>query len=68
MKISARNQLAGVVRTVRKGAVMAEVVVDVKAGPITAAITAGSVDDLKLGEGDQVTVIIKATEVIVGKG
>jgi molybdopterin-binding protein len=67
MKISARNQLTGVVRSVRKGAVMAEVVVDVDAGSVTSVITAGSVDHLALSDGDRVTVIIKATEVMVGK-
>jgi molybdopterin-binding protein len=67
MKISARNQFKGIVRSVKKGAVMAEVVVDIQPGPMTAAITAGSVDHLRLGEGDEVTVIIKATEVLVAK-
>jgi molybdopterin-binding protein len=34
---------------------------------MTSAIAAGSVDHLRLGEGDEVTVIIKATEVLIGK-
>lgn len=67
MKISARNQLTGVVRSVRRGAIMGEVAVDVDPAPITAVITLGSIDHLALAEGDRVTVIIKATEVMIGK-
>jgi molybdopterin-binding protein len=46
---------------------MAEVEVKVKAGKIVAAITEGSLKRLKLKAGDRVTVIIKATEVLIGK-
>jgi molybdopterin-binding protein len=46
---------------------MAEVEVKVTAGKIVAAITDGSVKKLKLKAGDKVTVIIKATEVLIGK-
>ena len=43
MKISARNQLPGTVKTVTEGAVMAEVAVDVDGGhEIIAAITTES--------------------------
>lgn len=67
MQISARNQLKGQVVRVRSGSVMAEVEVKVKAGKVVAAITDGSVKRLKLKAGDKVTVIIKATEVLIGK-
>ena len=67
MQISARNQLKGQVVRVKSGAVMAEVEVKVKAGKVVAAITDGSVKRLKLKVGDKVTVIIKATEVLIGK-
>jgi molybdopterin-binding protein len=65
MKISARNQLTGTVKAVKTGAVMAEVTVDVKPGSVTAAITDTSRDRLGLKEGDEVAVIIKATEVMI---
>jgi len=65
MEISARNQLTGTVKAVKSGAVMAEVTVDVKPGSVTAAITDASRDKLKLKEGDTVSVIIKATEVMI---
>ena len=67
MEISARNQLKGQIVRVKSGAVMAEVEVKVKAGNVVAAITDGSVKRLKLKAGDKVTVIIKATEVLIGK-
>jgi molybdate transport system regulatory protein len=67
MELSARNQLKGQVTRIKSGAVMAEVEVKVKAGKVVAAITEGSLKRLKLKTGDRVTVIIKATEVMIGK-
>ena len=67
MEISARNQLKGQVVRVKSGAVMAEVEVKIKPGKVVAAITDSSVKRLKLKAGDKVTVIIKATEVLIGK-
>ena len=67
MEISARNQLKGQIVKVKSGAVMAEVEVKIKPGKVVAAITDGSVKRLKLKAGDKVTVIIKATEVLLGK-
>jgi molybdate transport system regulatory protein len=67
MQLSARNQLKGQVVRVKTGSVMAEVEVKVKAGKVVAAITDGSAKLLKLKAGDKVTVIIKATEVLIGK-
>jgi molybdopterin-binding protein len=46
---------------------MAEVEVKVRAGKVVAAITDTSVKRLKLKPGDKVTVIIKSTEVLIGK-
>jgi molybdopterin-binding protein len=66
MQLSARNQLAGTVRSVELGAVMAEVVVDVDGQQIVSAITRSSAERLGLTEGQQVTVFIKATEVLLG--
>jgi molybdopterin-binding protein len=65
MELSARNQLKGTVQAVKSGAVMAEVTVNVEAGTVTAAITDSSRERLNLTEGDQVSVIIKATEVMI---
>jgi molybdate transport system regulatory protein len=67
LQLSARNQLKGQVVKVKSGSAMAEVEVKVKAGTVVAAITDGSAKRLKLKAGDRVTVIIKATEVLIGK-
>ena len=66
MRLSARNQLNGTVRSVELGAVMAEVVVDVDGQQIVSAITRSSAERLGLAEGQPVTVFIKATEVLLG--
>jgi molybdopterin-binding protein len=67
MELSARNQLKGEVVRVKSGTVMAEVEVKIEAGNVVAAITDGSLKRLGLKSGDRVTVIIKATEVLIGK-
>jgi molybdopterin-binding protein len=46
---------------------MAEVTVDVGGQEIVSVITRGSVERLGLREGDAVTVVIKSTEVMLGK-
>jgi len=65
MPISARNQLPGVVRSIRLGEVMAEVLVEVGDHEIVSVITRRSVEDLGLAEGATVTVVIKSTEVML---
>ena len=67
MELSARNQLRGTVKSVYKGSVMAEVVLDVGGQEIVSAITRRSVERLNLSEGDEVVAIVKATEVLIGK-
>ena len=67
MKLSARNQLSGTVKSSKLGNVMAEVAVDVDAGAIVAAITRSSAESLDIKPGDKVTVVIKATEVMIAK-
>jgi molybdopterin-binding protein len=67
MKLSARNQLRGRVTAVKSGAVMAEVEVRVEAADVVAAITDVSREHLGLKEGDEVTVVIKSTEVLIAK-
>ncbi len=67
MKMSARNQLRGKVKTVKPGAVMAEVVVELEGGQeVVAAITLGSAQELNLKVGDDVVAIIKSTDVMIG--
>jgi len=67
MKLSARNQISGVVTGTKLGNVMAEVTVNIDAAEIVSAITRGSVESLDLKPGDKVTVVIKSTEVMIAK-
>jgi molybdopterin-binding protein len=67
VQLSTRNQLAGKVTEVKLGGIMAEVTVDLGGQSIVAAITRGSAEQLELAAGDEVTVLVKATEVMLGK-
>ena len=68
MQLSARNQLAGKVTNVDLGAVMANIKIEItEPNVITGVITKESAEKLGLAEGDDVTAIIKSTEVIIGK-
>lgn len=65
--ISARNQLAGTVAEVKKGAVNGHVSLKLADGnAIKGSITNEAIDDLGLTEGAQALAIVKATDVIVG--
>jgi molybdopterin-binding protein len=65
VEISARNQLNGTVRSVRLGAVMSEVVLDIGGQEVVAAITRSSVERMGLQEGSEAIAVIKATDVMV---
>jgi molybdopterin-binding protein len=65
--LSARNQFVGMIKSVKLGNVMAEVVVTVGSIEIVSAITRTSAETLGLKAGDQVKTIIKSTEVIIDK-
>ena len=68
MRLSARNQLPGTVVSVDDGAVMSTVVIRLAGGQdVVSVITKESAHNLDLQEGDQVTAVIKSTEVMVGK-
>jgi molybdate transport system regulatory protein len=69
MKISARNILEGKVQSVTKGAVNAQVTLLLSGGEhIVSIITNSSIDSLSLVTGKTAYAIVKANEVIVGKG
>ena len=68
MRLSTRNQLSATVESVTEGSVMATVKVVLGDGQaVTAAITREAVHDLSLAAGDQVPVLVKATEVMLAK-
>jgi molybdopterin-binding protein len=67
MRLSTRNQLAGVVTEVTVGAVMATVKVRLDGGEqiVTASITKEAVEELGLAPGVPTTVLVKSTEVML---
>lgn len=66
MAISARNQFKGKVASIKHGAVMSEVVIDIGGGhEIVSLISVSSAKRLKLKKGSDAVAIIKATEVLV---
>jgi molybdopterin-binding protein len=68
MKVSARNLIKGKVISVKEGAVMAKVTVEIGGGNnISSVITLESLKDLDMKIGDEVYTIIKSTEVILAK-
>ena len=65
--ISARNQIAGIVASVKKGAVNGHVAIETADGArIMGSITNEAIDELGLAEGGKALAIVKATDVIVG--
>ena len=66
MQISARNVLSGRVKSVTFGVVSAEVVVELSGGDeIVSVITKRSAEELRLSEGKEVSVVVKATSVMI---
>jgi molybdate transport system regulatory protein len=66
MKTSARNQFRGIVREVRKGAVNADVILDLGEGlQIFANITNDAVEDLALKPGRHAVALIKASFIVL---
>lgn len=65
--ISARNQLAGKVVSVKEGAVNGHVALELPDGNVVSgSITNAAIEDLGLAKGKDAVAIIKATDVIVG--
>lgn len=68
MKISARNQIKGVITEIKSGVITARVILDIGGGNrLSSVITMESVQELNLKPGDEVYAIIKSTEVMIGK-
>ena len=68
MKLSARNQLKGLIVEVRKGQTTAHVRLDVNGTMITASITNEAVDELRLANGQEAYAVIKASDVMIATG
>ena len=67
IRLSARNQLRGTVKSIKLGEVMAEIIVELPDGQqLVSAITRTSAESLGLKQGDSVLAVIKSTEVMIG--
>ncbi len=67
MQLSARNQLKGTIKSLKKGPVSTEVVIDIGGVEVVSSITTGSVESLDLKVGDEAFAVIKASSVMVAK-
>jgi molybdopterin-binding protein len=66
VKISARNALRGKVKSITRGAVNGEVVIEVADGiEIVSNVTLGALDDLQLEEGQEAFAVFKASNTMV---
>ena len=65
--LSARNQLKGKIKSVTQGNVVAEVVISVGSFEIVSVISRTSAEHMSLQVGDEVTAVIKSTEVLIDK-
>ncbi len=67
MKISARNQLKGKIKSIVPGAVNSEITVELAGGQqIVSVITKNSADNLQLKVGKEVYAVVKSSEVMIG--
>ena len=68
MKLSARNIVKGKIVDIAKGPATTKVKIDIGGDNIlTSSVTTEAADDLGLAIGDQVSAIIKSSDVIIGK-
>jgi len=67
MPLSARNHLKGTVAVVEWGDILAHVTIRVGESLVESVITRRSAEELDLKKGDEVTAVVKATEVMIAK-
>ena len=65
MRLSARNQLPGLVTGITRGEAIANVELDVAGHRLVSSITVEAVNDLGISVGSEVTVVIKASDVLI---
>lgn len=66
MKLSARNALPGIVRSIEEGAVNAEVTIELAPQlSVVSVITLDAIRNLKLKVGDRAYAVIKASSVMI---
>jgi molybdopterin-binding protein len=65
MKLSARNVIRGKVVEIKKGSVAAQVRIDIGGHVLTSLVTVDAIEDLGIKNGDEVSVVIKSTEIML---
>ncbi len=68
MRISDANKLVGTIIKVKSGQDMTEVILDIGDQAVTATITSGAANDMKLKEGDQIFAVFNSSDVSLIKG
>ncbi len=67
MKLSARNQIAGTIQTVKPGATTTHVTIEIAGGvTITSSITNEAAEELGLKPGMKAFAVVTASDVMVG--
>ena len=67
MKVSAKNQLQGVIEEIKLGEVNCELLINIGSGQtISSVITLKALKELQLEVGEQVTALIKANDILIG--
>ena len=67
MEQSIRNQLPGTIKSIVSDKVLSEIIVETRIGEVASVITTRSVEEMKLKTGDEVFVLIKATNVSLAR-
>jgi molybdopterin-binding protein len=67
-KLSARNQIKGKVTKIKKDSIVGLVEIELSIpATVTSVITSDSIDEMSLKVGDEVSAVIKSTEVMISK-
>ena len=65
--ISLQNRIVGKLKFIQSGALLSKLVVDTELGEIASIITSNAVNDLGLLVGDEVTVMVKTSEMMLSE-
>jgi molybdopterin-binding protein len=66
MKLSARNQIPATITSISHGEAIANIELDAGGTRLVASITLEAARELGLAEGQQVTAVVKASDVMIG--
>jgi molybdopterin-binding protein len=67
MQISLRNKMISTITSIKKGKLLAKLVLQTNAGEVISIITSNAVENLNLKEGMQVMAMVKTNEILLAK-